>query len=69
MKSMAQPYKTKVLKKNQMTVFGVHMDLSYSYREGKDEKLKSMAQPSKTKVLKKVGRRTKLEKFQIMLFL
>ena len=53
MKSMAQPYKTKVLKKCQMVVFGVHKDLSYSYREGIDEKLKCMAQPYKTKVLKK----------------
>ena len=30
-----------------------HKDLSYSYREGIDEKLKSMAQPYKMKVLKK----------------
>ena len=36
--------------------FSVHKELSYSYREGIDEKMKSMYQPYKTKVLKKVGR-------------
>ena len=56
LKSMAQPYKTKVLqkKKRHMAVFGVHRDLSNSYREGIDEKLKSMAQPYKARVLKKM---------------
>ena len=52
LKFMAQAYKTKASKKNQMTAFGVHKDLSYSCREGTGEKLKSMAQPYKTKVLK-----------------
>ena len=54
LKSMAQPYKTKVLKKKcHMAVFGVHKELSYSYREGIDRKFKYMAQPYKMKVLKK----------------
>ena len=35
--------------------FGVHKDLSNSYREGIDEKLTCMAQPYKTKVLRKVN--------------
>ena len=57
LKSMAQPYEIKVLKKKlakiKMTVFWVHKDMSNSYREGIDEKLKYMAQPYKTKVWKK----------------
>ena len=32
-----------------------HKELTYSYREGIDEKLKCMAQPCKTKVLKKMS--------------
>ena len=53
LKSMAQPYKTKVLKKCEMTVFGVHEDASCSYRDGIDKKMKSMAQPYKMKVFEK----------------
>ena len=37
-----------------MEVFWVHNELSYSYREGMDEKMKGMAQPHKTKILKKM---------------
>ena len=37
-----------------MMVFWVHRELSYSYREGIDEKMKLMAQPYKMKVKNKM---------------
>ena len=36
-----------------LTVFGVHKDMSNSYREGTTQKLKSMALPYKTEVRQK----------------
>ena len=50
---MAQPSKTKVLKKCRITVFGDDKDLSSSYGKGIDKKMESMAEPYKTKALKK----------------
>ena len=50
---MAQPYKTKVLKKRHMMVLWVHKDMSKSYREGIDPKLKTMAFPYKMKAWQK----------------